>query len=335
MAGKLKVLVVGCGSIGQRHAELLAERDDVALSVCDSDAKRLSAVRELARARESHARFGAALAQKPDVVFVCTPNHLHERVALAAMKAGADVFCEKPLADSMEAGRAMVKAARRARRVLYVGYVLRYHPLVRRMKEIVDEGGVGTLVSGRAMVGTYFTLQTARTDYRLKEPYALLYDYSHELDLLGFFFGKPRRVVAAQACLGELEIKPEPNVCALIVAFESDAIASAHLDYVQQPQRRSLELYGDKGHLFADFETGELRWYRAGEEGYRSAHFTTGRNDIFRAQLADFLHAVRETREAPSPPGDALAALSMVEAAVKSLERGRWVSVRSRRKRTE
>ncbi len=328
MATPLKTLVVGCGSIGQRHARLLADRDDVAVALCDRDPKQLAAARKVADAVETHADYKTAIAQKPDAVFVCTPNRYHKRVAVAALEAGADVFCEKPLAHTFEAGRAIAVAAAKAKRVVHVGYLLRFHPMVQRMQQIVESGAIGNLVSGRAMVGTYFTLQAARSDYRLDEPNALVFDYSHELDLLGLFFGAPKHVVATKAHLGDLEIKPDPNLFSIIVRFKSGAVASVHMDYIQQPQRRSLELYGDRGHLFADFIDGQVRHYEHDREGYHSYPCTLGRDDMFRAQLDAFLRAVRTTREAPVSVRDALRALKMAEAAVASAARKQWVRIR-------
>ena len=327
MASKTKILVVGCGSIGQRHARLLAEREDVTLALCDPDADHLAAARAATHASESHADVQTALAQKPDVVFVCTPNRLHAPVAIAAMKAGADVFCEKPIAHSVQAADEMVDTSARTGRLIHVGYILRQHPMVRRMQEIVADRGIGRVVSGRAMVGTYFTLQCARTPYRLEEPNALIFDYTHELDLLGLFFGKPRCVVAARARLGDLEIKPDPNLFQAIVGFRSGAVASVHMDYIQQPQRRSLELYGDRGHLLADFTDNELRHYEHDKDGYHSYPFSMGRDDMFRGQIEAFLRAVRVTREPPVSGEQALTALRLAEAAIQSAERASWVDV--------
>ena len=324
---KTKVLVVGCGSIGQRHARLLAERGDVALALCDTDPANLSAAAECAPGADAFGQYDHALADTPDAVFVCTPNRFHAALAIAAMDAGADVFCEKPIADTVEAGQRMVETGERTGRLLHVGYVMRMHPMVKFMKTAVDGGSVGQLVSGRAMVGTYYTLQCARTAYRLEEPNALMYDYTHELDLAGMFFGRAREVVATKATLGRLEIKPEPNLFALLVTFESGAVVTVHQDYIQQPQRRRLELYGDRGTLAADFIDNECRHYVHDRDGYHAYPFTLGRDDLYRAQIDAFLASMRSSREPIVSGREALAALALAEAAIRSADEARWVEV--------
>src|SRR3972149_5140429 len=99
---RTKVLVVGCGSIGLRHARLLAERRDVEVWVCDMRPEALQAASSAAPGARTFEDFGQALRAGPDVVFVCTPNDLHRPNAIVALEAGCDVFCEKPLAESLD-----------------------------------------------------------------------------------------------------------------------------------------------------------------------------------------------------------------------------------------
>ncbi len=324
-----KILVVGCGSIGQRHARLLAEREDVAISLCDTDGGNLDTARMVAPGATTFERHRAALADEPDAVFVCTPNRLHAPITIEAMEAGADVFCEKPIADQVVAGESMVAASDRTGRLLHVGYVMRMHPMAKFMREMVDRGAIGQLVSGRAMVGTYYTLQCARTPYRLEESNALIYDYTHELDLMALFFGSPRAVVATKAVLGNVEIKPEPNLFALIVTFESGAVVTVHMDYIQLPQRRWLELYGDRGTLAGDFTDNQCRHYEYGNgnDGYHAYPFTLGRDDLYRAQIEEFLKAVRTTRQPVVSGREALQALRLAEAGIRSADDRAWVDI--------
>lgn len=322
-----RVLVVGCGSIGQRHARLLAERRDVAVGLCDTSEPQLAEAGRTAPGADAFDSLRAALTWPPDAVFVCTPNRVHAPVAIAALEAGAHVFCEKPLADTIAAGRAIIDASQRTGRLLHVGYVMRCHPMVEFLRERVSSGAIGNLVSGRAMVGTYQTLTYARTDYRLAEPNALVHDYTHELDLLGLFFGPPKAVVAEKACLGELPIQPDPNVFALIVTFASGAVASVHMDYVQHPQQRRLELYGDRGHLAGDFVAGQCRHYEHGEDGFHARPFPLGRDDLFRDQIDRFLSAMRTDREPMVSGDDALGAMALAHAAIRSADERRWVEV--------
>ena len=119
MSGTAKktVLIAGCGSIGHRHARLLSERPDVVLWGCDPNPEMLEDIASQAAIERQFSDHRAALAKGPDMVWVCTPEETHAPIAIDALRAGADVFCEKPLADSVESGRAIIEAYGRRRAV--------------------------------------------------------------------------------------------------------------------------------------------------------------------------------------------------------------------------
>ncbi|HRJ72212.1 MAG TPA: Gfo/Idh/MocA family oxidoreductase, partial [Terrimicrobiaceae bacterium] len=78
-----------------------------------------------------------------DGVFICTPDHLHEEHALAALRAGKHVFLEKPMAITIAGCDAILEAARQSSGRLYVGHNLRFAPVFRKMKALIDAGAVG------------------------------------------------------------------------------------------------------------------------------------------------------------------------------------------------
>ncbi len=321
------ILVVGCGSIGQRHARLLAERADVAVWVCDAVDANLQAAVAAAPGTRPYADYTAALADQPAAVFVCTPNHLHRPMSIAALEAGCHVFCEKPLAESVESAREIAAAAAASDRIFQVGYVLRQYPGIKRIVTMVQDGEMGTLIGGRALVGTYFTLMCAQTPYRLREKNVLVVDYTHQPDYLRLIFGQAVRVSAESATLGKLEMMPEPNVFSLMIRYASGALVQIHLDYVQHPQQHILEVFGDRRSVALDFTSGELRVYDREREGYQAVQYAFARDDLFRTQIEDFLAAVRGEGAVPVNARDGVAALQVAEAAIASAETGQAVAV--------
>jgi predicted dehydrogenase len=322
----VKVLVVGCGSIGKRHARLLGERPEVEVWVCDALASNLEAAVEQAPRAKPYSDYQQALADRPDAVFVCTPNHLHAPMAIAALQAGCDVLCEKPLADTVGNAEAIAEAARTAQGMLQVGYSLRSHAGLRRVQELVATGDCGTLVGGRAMVGTYFTLMCATTPYRMTEQNALISDYTHLLDYLRLFFGDLQRVSAESATLGELEMRPQPNLFSLLLKYTSGAVAQCHLDYIQHPQRHTLELYGDRQTIVYDFQIGQLQVFDRDKAGCYTELVTVGRDDIYRVQIEEFLTRRVTTRVPLVSAEDGVAALKTAHAAVEAARTGRAIN---------
>ncbi len=137
-ARPIRVLVVGLGTMGHSHTRAYRSIDGFSLAgLCTH---RAAARADLAAEFPDVPRFddfAAALAEvRPDAVAICTYTETHADLAAQAFAAGAHVFCEKPLADTMAAAELVVAAARAARKILLIGYILRVHPSWTRFVEI-------------------------------------------------------------------------------------------------------------------------------------------------------------------------------------------------------
>ena len=134
----VKVLVAGLGTMGLSHARAYRANEGFELvGLCTRGAAER---KDLAAEFEGVPRydaFDAALAElKPDAVAICVYTEHHARMAKQALEAGAHVFCEKPLADTMQAAEEVAAAAQAAGKVLQIGYILRVHPSWTRFVEI-------------------------------------------------------------------------------------------------------------------------------------------------------------------------------------------------------
>ena len=137
MASKKKVLVVGLGNMGMSHALAYTRIDGFeVVGVCERRTSERPLPAALAGARRFTAYEEALRALKPDVVAITTWSDTHADYAIKAMQAGAHVFVEKPLADTVVDAERVVAAARNAGRKLVVGYILRHHPSWIRFIEI-------------------------------------------------------------------------------------------------------------------------------------------------------------------------------------------------------
>jgi predicted dehydrogenase len=142
MSGKLRVLAVGLGNMGMSHAKAYARIDGFeVVAVCERRIADRTLPPELGQAQR-FADYAAALeATKPDVVSISTWSDSHAAYAIQAMEAGAHVFVEKPLADTVEDAERVVAAAKRTGRNLVVGYILRHHPSWTRFIELAKTLG--------------------------------------------------------------------------------------------------------------------------------------------------------------------------------------------------
>lgn len=265
-------LVVGYGSIGVRHTSLLVEMgQNVA---CCSQRKDIP-FDTFASLEEAVMRF------RPDCVIVSNPTSEHGRTCAALEAAGftGRALIEKPLFAS--APEPPTRPAFDVR----VAYNLRWHPVLRLVKELLGERRV---FSAQFSVGQYLPTWRPGTDYRLSysaDPDrggGVLRDLSHELDLVIWLLGSWKRVAGRIGRWGTLDIRSEDTADALIVTERCHSV-SVHLDYQNLFPHRTLAIQADGLSVWADLIAGTVRTQDVIRE------FAIQRNDIYRTQLAMFM----------------------------------------------
>ncbi len=271
---EMRVLVVGCGSIGQRHLKNLRALGVPSLAACDPSEAQLSKVAGDA-GTQGFADLESALGVfRPQVVFVCTPPVFHIAQARQALQAGAHVFVEKPLSHTLEGVEALYAQAVQQRRVVQVGYNLRYHPLLQKAKRLVEKGTIGTPQWARVEVGQYLPDWRPSQDYR--QSYTarqelgggIILDGSHELDYVLWLLGRPVEVRCMAGRVSNLKVDVE-DCATVLLRFAGGAQADVHMDMVQPVRCRSGKLTGDEGVVEWDLIAQQLRWRRSESESWQ------------------------------------------------------------------
>ena len=286
---------MGCGSIGRRHARVLAGLGVSDLRACDPIPQQLETLSaETPRAR-LYSSYEAALADRPDTVFVCTPTKMHFPMASTALRAGANVFCEKPLALSSEGLDELDALARQVGRQVMVGLCFRYHAGLLAAHRWLDEGRIGRLVSERLLMGEH--LPEVRPDFRnlFSVQYSGAFDLIHEVDLALWYAGQPvRQVHCLSGAYSDIGISA-PDVAEILIGFAGRCLASIHLDFFQRPRRRRTELIGAGGVILVDFPAWDhctVSLYAAELGEWEHEEMATQRDDMFRDEDRSFLHSV-------------------------------------------
>lgn len=339
---RLRVLIVGLGSIGQRHARNLLRvlGDGVELSafrargrshVLTEDQQVESATGLVERYRiRVLSDLDAALGERPDAVFVTNPSSLHREVALSAARAGCHLFVEKPLATSLEGLDELVEAVEGSALVALVGYQLRFHPCFAHLERLLAAGRPGRIVGVRAVVGESLAAAHPYEDYR--ESYAarsdlgggVLLGLSHEIDYLRALLGEPRRVFALGGHLSRLEVSVEDAASVLLehAGPTHRFPAHVHLDYLQRPPVRSCEILGDDGRILWDCHAGTVDDIRVDGSRDRFTAPVLDRNDLFLAELEHFLRCLRGEERPRISVREGAADVRIALAARRSMETG-------------
>lgn len=294
----MKLLVVGAGSIGSRHARNAREFAEV--SLCDSDRERARRVAAETGARP-FADLEQALAAAPRAAIVATPDADHVATALRLIEAGCDVLVEKPLSDRLEPARRLVQAAAAAGRKLYVACNLRFHPGPARIRTYLP--AVGAPWYARAHFGQWLPAMRPGADYRrlycAGAGGGVILDTIHEIDCLHWLFGPVRAVSATAARLSDLEIRAE-DYAAIQLEHDNGVRSEIHLDYLQACRRRGCEVTGSAGTLLWESEgvapeACRVRLFRRGADCWETLFETdhVEPDAMYRQLLERFLAAVR------------------------------------------
>ncbi len=331
----MRLVIIGAGSIGQRHLRNLAALGHDVVAAFDPDAARLREVQPLA---PSGCRLTTdeteAFGQDADAAVICSPNHRHLDQARAAVARRWHVFVEKPLSHTLDGIGALVDEAARSGRVVLVGCNLRFLPSLQLVRRLVEDGRIGRLLSARAHCGYYLPSWRPATDYRAgygaKQATGggIILDSIHEFDYLMWLLGRPREVFAYAGKVSSLEIDTE-DTADILMRFDYGTVANVHLDYLQRTYRRSCDLIGEDGVIAWDYIGQSVTVY--GKEDRRIEVFqesiNTERNQMFLDEMRHFVRCV-EHRETPVLAAAAAGAVLEVALAAKaSAAEGRPVTL--------
>src|SRR2546421_1481478 len=347
MPARLKALFCGLGSIGQRHVrnlralmgdavDILAYRKRGLTRVLNPDMTvRSGADLESTYGIRPFDNLDAALAQRPDVVFVTNPNSEHVPVALAAARAGCHLFIEKPLSHSLDRVDELIALVEEQHLVALVAYQFRFHPGLRAVKALIEAGRLGRLVAAHIVNGEYLPDWHPYEDYR--ETHAARRDLgggalriqSHELDYAVWLLGMPTRVYAVGGHLSRLQVDVEDSVSVLL-ACEHDGRSvpvHVHLDYLQRPAQRVCEIVGDAARVRFDYYAKRLELQDTATGHVAVECFDAfERDDMFRAELEHFLACVRGDERPVVDLREAAHSLRVALAAEASLRQGQVIT---------
>lgn len=311
----LRVLVVGCGSIGKRHSRVLREIGVKTLFACDPVPAQIAAAAEHAKYDATAEAYEAGLALKPDAVFLCTPPALHIPQALEAMSHGCHVFCEKPLSTDLNGTDELAHAIARTSRTFMVGLCFRYHQGLLKAKRLLNEGTIGRLVSVRAFMGEH--LPAIRPDYRdlYLAKYNGAFELMHDIDLAIWYTNQDIKMVRGiNGRFSDIGIEA-PDLVEILMEFEDRCVANVHLDFFALPRRRQIELLGTKGTVtveFASWDQCTISVYDVDTGSWLNETVATDRDDMFRDEDREFLQAAAEYRPVACTLAEGIQSLEVV-----------------------
>ncbi len=345
---KVRVGFVGSGGIAGTHVKWLKPIEGVEIvALCDINPQameRLIANHGLDGVKK-FSDYRRMLRMKDlDAVSVCTPNWLHYKPTIAALRADKHVLVEKPMAMTARQAAAMCAEAKKARKVLTIGFQQRFRPSTQFIKRTIDEGKLGQIVYARAQALRRRGIPSwgvfGRKELQGGGP---MIDIGvHIIEVTHFLMGKPRPVAASAACYTYLgNKKPEAtapwgdwdyktynveDLAAGFVRFENGATMAVEATFAAHIEHDifNTTLMGTKGgaswggtpRIFTDY-SGKM---------VNIEPQVMEKDEAFALKMRNWIEAIRGGRNL-APGEDGLAVQKILDALYRSAERGREVRI--------
>jgi predicted dehydrogenase len=323
----MRFLVIGCGSIGQRHIKNLLKLGEKKIIVHDSDMELLKYVSK---------KFKVEIDTKPnfdvDCTLICTPPNSHIKIAKQALTNKSHVFIEKPLSNNLSGIKSIKKLAKKNSLNIFVGYVFRFDPGLQKVKKIIDSKKIGNLISVDAYEGWYLPLwrpwQNYKKSYTGSEKLGggIILDGSHELNYLFWICGKAKEVFSYYSDIPSMKIGAE-GIAEILLKFNSKLIGRIHLDFVNPKYNRHCEIIGDKGSIRWSFEKKTIEIQKSGQKKFEQIKYADDNNQMYLDEMKYLIKCLKGKKNDLISIDDAEKTLQFSLAIKKSGQKSKPISL--------
>lgn len=291
-----KVLIVGAGSIGERHLRCFQATGRAEASLCETNVRLCNDVAQRYEVRRNYSDFEEALRDPHDAALLATPAHLHIPLAIRAAHAGLHLLIEKPLAANFDRVDELIELVEENRLVAGVAYVMLANPVLADMKSALASGRFGRPVELVAVSGQHFP--TFRPAYR--EIYyrdratgggAIQDALTHTINAAEFLVGPIDRIVAdaEHQVLDGVDVEDTVHV----LARHGSLLASYSLNQHQAPNESTITVVCERGTIRLELHANRWRWMVEPGNSWNDVSFDNlDRDSIFTRQAHAFLDAL-------------------------------------------
>ena len=250
----ISVIIIGAGSIGQRHLRNLLQLGITNITVRDIDEAKLRSLQQ-----KYHIAITTDFSTGHyDVAVICTPSSFHVSQATQLAEKGTHLFIEKPLSSSLTGITKLEQVVLKRRLITMVGCNFRFHPGLIAVKKLIDDQQLGALYSARAEFGYY--LPFWHNNGRHKQEYSanksmgggIILDRIHEVDYLSWLFG-PLKLKSSLSLKSSDVTNDTEDLSESIFTSSVVPVISLHLDYLSQKYHCFLKIVAEKGTLLWEF----------------------------------------------------------------------------------
>jgi predicted dehydrogenase len=328
---KPKILVIGCGSIGERHLRCFQRTGRAQMFACETNAALLQKITQQYRVAGFPDVAAALKAERFDGVVVCTPANTHISIALQCLRQGAALLIEKPLSTGLGEIEELRQEIAQRKQFVRVAFVYHFQPGLKALREVLRKGTLGRPLQAAVVVGQHFP--TFRPAYR--QIYYTRHETGggaiqdmlpHLVNSVEWLIGPSTRVYCEAAHQALEGVTVEDTVCA--AARNGDVLTNYTLNQFQAPNEGTFLVHCERGSL--KVELHEQRWgvWPHGTAGweYHPAPVKE-RDDLFVEQANAFLDGMGGGQTDLSTLDEAAQTLKFSLAALESWRSGKAVTI--------
>jgi predicted dehydrogenase len=290
------IAVIGLGNIATRHRRnlklLFPEAKLIAMSASGRVPKEL--VGDSDHIAES---INEIVQSEVQFAIIASPAPFHAQHAIPLIQAGIPVLIEKPVSVTQADAQALIDAEAKYQTPVAVGYCLRYLPSAQKVRQMLQEGVIGTLYNAFIEIGQYLPDWRPTKDYRetvsakAELGGGVLLELSHELDYAQWILGSliPRHVILRAS--EELGLEVEDNADLLMTTMKG-AVVNIHLDFLQRKAHRKCRFIGSEGCIEWDLIQNEVVLITARDKQVIYSAPEWDKNKMYLEMVTDFIRKI-------------------------------------------
>ena len=333
------ILIVGLGSIGQRHyrnlksidknlnffairkkfrSPKLDKKNQIASSKLNCQDLKISMIHE-----------NQIDNKNIDLAFITNPTSLHVKTAKYLVKKNCNIFIEKPLSNSLKGTEDLKKLIKNRKINCEIGFQTRYDPLLNELKKIINSKKFGKIISVNINHNSFLPYHHKYENY--KKGYAakkklgggVLLCFAHEIDYAFFLFGKPKRIFPNFIDNGSaLGVNVETSV-GFNLQFKKNINVIFSLDFLRKKQKRTCEIQFEKAYLSWDLDKKKIF---IDDKLYKQTKNIT-RDDLFKIMLSEVMLNFRKKKNSKNTFENGLNNLSIILKIKESLKKKKIINL--------
>jgi|TARA_B110001450_G_C17583057_1_gene465784 predicted dehydrogenase len=310
----MNILIVGLGSIGQRHlrnikrlypnTNFFSYRRLFKSPSLDNNNR----IKDFNLKTKYKIKYINSLnnleKHKIDIAFICTPSSFHVEETIKIIKQNINIFVEKPLGSSLKNIDKLKKTLKSKKVISMVGFQLRFNPIILKLKKIINSNKFGKLnhilIHHAENINNFHKYENYKDLYAAKKNLGggVVLTQIHEIDymlyLLDNYKIKKIRSLSSKVSQLKLDVEDTLNSFFLFVDKKKEVICNLHLNYYEQPGKRQISLIFENSKILADLNNRKITYEKNSHKKVEKFNFT--RNDLFMSEIKYFFKHIKKDK---------------------------------------